>query len=267
MIDEAYKQPHAAWADVYRFWNLVCALFVREVKGRYRRSLFGVFWAVLPPIFYTGMFVFIQGILKIASEDMPYVVFAYSAMVPWMFVSSAIGRCGSSLVSNAGIIKKMAMAREVFPVTSVLTALLDTTISFALLFALLFWFNTPFGWSLLWLPVLITLGAALALGVGMLVAALGTFKHDVLFAVPLMMQLWLLVSPVMYPLGQVPPAWHSLYVLNPMVGIIEGIRAIMVKGVAPDFALLGAAAMGTATLLLLAWPLFRRLSQNIADVL
>lgn len=209
----------------------------------------------------------IQGILKITTGDIPYVVFAYAAMVPWMLVSSGIGRCGACLTSNAGIIKKMAMAREVFPVAAVLTAVLDATISFCLLLSLLVWFQTPFGWSLLWLPLLVVLGTGLALGGGMLVAALGTFKQDVVFAIPLVMQLWLLISPIMYPLEQVPSDWRGLYVLNPMVGLVESVRAILVRGVAPDPSLLGIAAVGVGIVLVVAWPIFRLLSQNIADVL
>jgi lipopolysaccharide transport system permease protein len=209
----------------------------------------------------------IQGILKISTGDTPYVVFAYAAMVPWMLVSSGIGRCGACLTSNAGIIKKMALAREVFPVAAVLTAVLDSAISFCLLFALLAWFHTPLGWSLLWFPLLVVLGTGLAFGCGMLVAALGTFKHDVLFAVPLLMQLWLLISPIMYPLEQVPSNWRSLYILNPMVGLVESVRAILIRGVAPDPSLLGIAAVGIGMVILVAWPLFRSLSQNIADVL
>jgi len=267
MFQANHGRAEATGTGMHQFWNLVWALLLREIKGRYRRSIFGVLWAVLPPVFYTGIFVCIQGILKITTGDMPYVVFAYAAMVPWMLVSSGVGRCGACLTANAGIIKKMALAREVFPVAAVLTAVLDSTISFCLLFALLAWFHTPLGWSLLWLPLLMILGTGLALGGGMLVAALGTFKHDVLFAVPLLMQLWLLISPIMYPLEQVPANWRSLYVLNPMVGLVESVRAILVRGVAPDPSLLGIAAVGIGILLLVAWPLFRALSQNIADVL
>ena len=250
-----------------RFINLVRALFAREVKGRYRRSFLGLFWTVLPPTFYTAIFVFIQGVLKISSEYLPYVLFAYSAMVLWSFVSSAIGRCGSSLTANAGIIKKIAVAREVFLVTAVLTALTDAAVAFVLLVAMLAWFHIPFGISMLWVPVIVALAVVLAIGVGMLVAALGAVTQDALFAVPLLMQLWMLLSPVMYPLSQVPDAWRDVYRLNPMVGIVEGFRAVMVKGVGPDLGLLAVAVVGTALIVSVAWPFFRYASQNIADVL
>jgi lipopolysaccharide transport system permease protein len=254
-------------AGTSRFVNLVRALFVREVKGRYRRSFLGLFWTVLPPVFYTAIFVFIQGVLKISSEDIPYVLFAYSGMVFWSFVASAIGRCGSSLTANAGIIKKVAVAREVFPVAAVLTALTDAAASFVLLFAMMIWFHTPFSLSLLWVPILVVLGAALAIGVGMLVAALGAITQDVLFAVPLLMQLWMLLSPVMYPLSQVPEVGRDVYRINPMVGLVEGFRAVMVRGVNPDLGLVAVAAIGTVLIVAVAWPLFRHVSQNIADVL
>lgn len=262
-----YIRSRTSWDEAQRFSSLLWALCLREIKGRYRRSLLGIFWAILPPVCYTVVFSFIQGILNIASEGVPYVLFAYSAMVPWAFFSTAVSRCGSSIASNAGIVKKVAMAHEVFPVAAVLTSLFDFLISAILLVGLLMWFHVPLGWSLVWLPVLVMSVALFALAVGMLVAALGTFMHDVLFAVPLLMQFWLLATPIMYPLGQVPERWQSIYALNPMVAIIEGFRSVMVKGVAPDLALLGVSLLGSTLVFLVAWPLFRYMSQSFADVL
>lgn len=267
MAQGVYTQPLLARAGVKRSVSLLWALVAREIKGRYRRSLLGVLWAILPPVFYTVVFTFIQGILNIASENVPYVVFAYTAMVPWAFFSSAVSRCGVSISSNAGIVKKVAIPREVFPIAAVMTALVDFFISALILVGLLAWFHAPIGWPLVWLPVLVLLTTLLALGVGLLVGALGTFKQDALFAVPLLMQFWLLATPIMYPLGQVPDRWQSFYVLNPMVGIIEGFRWVMVKNTAPDLGLLGVSLLGTVLVWLVAWPLFRHLSQYFADVL
>jgi len=240
---------------------------MRELKGRYRRSLLGPAWAIIQPLFYMVIFTFIRGVLNISSEGVPYVIFTYSALVPWTLFSNGVTRCGPSVSSNAGILKKIAIAREVFPVADVVVSLVDFLISSLILVGMMIWFRVPVGWSLLWLPVLVLLTALLTLGVGMAVAALGTYRHDIIFALPFLMQFWLLATPIMYPLGNVPERWKFLYSLNPMVGIIEGFRQAMVKGMAPDLGLLAVSLLGIVVLWLVAWPLFRYMSQYFADVL
>lgn len=253
--------------DTNRFLSLLWALVMRELKGRYRRSILGPAWAILQPLLYMLIFTFIRGVLNISSEGVPYVIFTYSALVPWTFFSNAVSWCGPSVIGNGGILKKVAIAREVFPAASVTTSLVDLLIASVILIAMMIGFRVPVGWPLLWWPVLVLLTALLALGVGLGVAALGTFKRDIIFAVPFVMQFWLLATPIMYPLGKVPPKWHFLYSLNPMVGLVEGFRSVMVKGLSPDLGLLSISLLGIVLVWLCAWPLFRYLSQYFADVL
>jgi lipopolysaccharide transport system permease protein len=248
-----------------QFFALMWAIVVRELKGRYRRSALGIVWAVLPPIFYAALFMVLQGILHISTGDVPYVLFAYAGLVPWAFFVNAVNRCGGSVGANAGIVKKVAVPRVVFPVTAVVTALADFAVSGILLAALLAWFGKSAGAYLLWLVPLLVVTMLFALGCGMIVAALGTFLQDVLFGLPLLVQLWMLATPIMYPLDQVPSSWMPLYVLNPMVGIIEGFRAVLIGGAAPDMKLLGLSAAATVIIWMIGWPLFKNLSQHFAD--
>jgi lipopolysaccharide transport system permease protein len=248
-----------------QFFALMWAIVVRELKGRYRRSALGIVWAVLPPIFYAALFLVLQGILHISTGDVPYVLFAYAGLVPWAFFVNAVNRCGGSVGANAGIVKKVAVPRVVFPVTAVVTALADFAVSGILLAALLAWFGKAAGIHLLWLVPMLIVTMLFALGCGMIVAALGTFLQDVLFGLPLLVQLWMLATPIMYPLDQVPSLWMPLYVLNPMVGIIEGFRAVLIRQTAPDLALLGVSAAATVIIWMIGWPLFKNLSQHFAD--
>lgn len=247
------------------FIGLIWAISAREIKGRYRRSALGIVWAMLPPVFYAGMFTIIQGILHIATDDVPYVLFAYVGLVPWAFFVNAVNRCGSSIGANSGILKKVAIPREVFPVSATLTALVDFCVSGALLVGLLVWFRIPVDAEMAWLLPLIVLATLFALGVGLVVGALGMFIQDVLFGLPLLMQLWLLATPIMYPLSQVPAQWMPLYILNPMVGIIEGFRQVVIRQQAPDLQLLGVSVGATVVVWAIGWPLFRTLSQHFAD--
>lgn len=266
-IRGTYVQWPAGTNMLRQSWNVSSALFIRDIKGRYRRSILGVAWAVLPPMFYTIVFWFMQSILHISSSGIPYIVFSYSALVLWSLFSSAVNRCGSCISSNAGIVKKMAIAYEVFPVSAVLVSLFDFAVSCVVLGGLLAWYQFPLGWSLAWLPVVVVLTGLCALAVGMLVAAMGTFIHDVLYAVPLLMQVWLLLTPIMYPLSQVPDRWQTLYLLNPLVGLIESFRNILVMNAAPNLALLGLSSIGTMVLLLVAWPLYRYMARYFADAM
>jgi lipopolysaccharide transport system permease protein len=252
---------------ISRFFNLLGALVIREIKGQYRRSFLGPAWALLQPLFYMVIFTFIRGVLNISSEGIPYVLFTYSALVPWTFFSNAVTRCGPSIMQNAGIVKKMDLPRLVFPTAAVSTSLFDLFMSGIILIGMMFWFHVPLSWAILWLPILIFLIALLALGIGMLIAAVGTYKRDIVFATPFLMQFWLLATPIMYPLNSVPERWQQLYLVNPMVGLIEGFRGVLVKGSPPELSLLLMSVLGIVLIWVIAWPFFRVMSQYFADVL
>ena len=262
-----YIRPKNFTGELSRFVNLLWALVLREFKGRYRRSLLGPAWAILQPVLYMVIFTFLRGALEIPSDGVPYVIFTYSALVPWTFFSNAVMRCGPSVASNAPVLKKVAISREVFPLAGVVTSFIDFIIASIILAGMIVWFRLGLGMALFWLPFLVGLTAFLAFGVGLAVAAIGTYKLDIIFAVPFLMQFWLLATPIMYPLSKVPDRWRFLYSLNPMVGIIEGFRTVIVKGVTPDLSLLLVSAVGAVLFWILAWSFFRYTSQYFADVL
>jgi lipopolysaccharide transport system permease protein len=250
-----------------RFVDLTAALVVREFKGLYRRSVLGPAWALLQPLIYLAIFMFLRGMFKIPSDGVPYVIFAYSALVPWTFFANAVTRCAPSVYSNAALVKKIAIPREVFPLAGMLTSFVDFVIASTILVAMMLWFRVPVGPALLWVPLLLALTMLLALGTGLLVSAMGTYKRDIIFAIPFLMQVWMLATPVMYPSGQVPERWRFLFDINPMAGLIEGFRSVLVKNTAPDLGLLAISVAGIVVVWLVGLPLFRSVSQYFADVL
>jgi lipopolysaccharide transport system permease protein len=252
---------------IARFTNLLLALVRRDVTARYRRSVLGPAWAIIQPLVLMVLFTMIRGFVDIPSEGVPYIIFSYSALVPWTFFSNAVNLSGPSIYSNGAIIKKIALPREVFPLAAVVTALFDFAMASLVLVGMMLWFRVPVGWLLLWLLPLVVLTALLAFAVGMGVAALGTFRRDVILATPFLMQFWLYATPIIYPLSSVPERWRTLYMLNPTVGLIESFRNVLVKGMAPPAEALVWSALMTALALAVAWPLFRSLSQYFADVL
>ncbi|MDA8168369.1 MAG: ABC transporter permease [Nitrospiraceae bacterium] len=254
--------------DMVRSFTLLQALLYRDISARYKKSLLGPAWAILQPLVLMVIFSMLRGIVKIPSDNIPYVIFSYSALVPWTFFSNAVNYCGPSILTNAAILKKMALWREVFPLAAVVTAVFDFVMSFAVLVGMMAWFRIPFSAHALWaVPLLLFMASALAFGIGMFVAALGSFKRDIIFAMPFIMQFWIFATPVMYPLSSVPARWRVLYLLNPMAGIVEGFRNVLIKGTPPGMGQLGLAAAVTLCVLALSWTVFRLLSQYFADVI
>ncbi len=253
-------------AKARQFINLLLALVYRDVMSRYRRSLLGPLWAILQPLILMVLFNTLRGFVSIPSNDLPYVLFSYAGLVPWTFLTNAISFCGPSITANAAVLKKIAIPREVFPLAAVVTALFDFAMAGLMLAGMILWFRVAMNWTLMWLPVLVLLTAALAFGIGMLVASLGTFKRDFIFATPFLMQFWLYATPIIYPLSSVPERWRTLYMLNPMVGVIEGFRNVLLQATPPPMEPLSWSAMTTVVILAIAWPVFRWLSQYFADV-
>ena len=249
-----------------RFFYLVRALCGRDLKARYRKSLLGPAWALIQPLVYMVVFTLLRRVVKVSSGGIPYPVFTFAALVPWTFFSNAVVFSAPSVILNAGIIKKISIPREVFPLSAVLTAMFDLLMAGLVLAGMIAYYHIPVGWALLWLPVLVALTAILALGVGMLLASFGTFKRDLVMAAPFLMQFWLFVSPILYPLSQVPEKWHGLYMLNPTVGLIESFRCVLLHAQSPPLEPLAWSAVVTLAIIALTWPLFRWVSQYFADV-
>jgi lipopolysaccharide transport system permease protein len=267
LLHFATRRRNNTQAKARQFANLLFALVYRDVMSRYRHSLLGPLWAILQPLILMVIFNMLRRFVSIASEGLPYVLFSYAGLVPWTFLTNAISFCGPSVTRNAAVLKKIAIPREVFPLAAVVTALFDFCMAGLVLAGMMFWFGVATSWALLWLPVLVLLTAALAFGIGMLIASLGTFKRDFIFATPFLMQFWLYATPVIYPLSSVPDRWRTLYMLNPMVGMIEGFRNVLLRATPPPTEALGWSAGTTIVILAIVWPLFRWLSQYFADVI
>lgn len=250
-----------------RFFTLLKALVIRDVTSRYRRSSLGMWWAFLQPLILMVLFNMLRGFVNIPSDGLPYILFSYAGLVPWTFFSNAVAACGPSITTNAEVIKKIALPREVFPLAAVAATLFDFAMSAILLAGMMVWFKVHVSLALLWLPVLIVLMIGVAFSVGIMLAGLGTFRKDFIFATPFLTQAWLFATPVIYPLSSVPEAARSLYMLNPMVGVIEGFRNVLLKATAPPADALGWSIVMTAVMLAISWPIFRRLSAYFADVL
>ena len=199
---------------------------------------------------------------------MPYAAFSLSALVPWTFLSGAVGSGANQLISDASMIRRVYFPREVPVFSAIVSSSLDFSIGLALFFVV-----GPFlgaHVTLWWLlaPFLFVLLALLAASVALPFAALNIYYRDFRFALPFGIQLWLFASPVAYPLSVVPERWKGLYVaMNPAAGILDGFSNVLARGVAPNVVLLGISLVGTAVVGSLGYLLFKRLEPNFADVI
>ena len=257
----------SAYSTKKRYASLILALVYRDITSKYRRSMLGPAWAILQPLLLMAVFTLLSKTIGISSDGLPYVLFSYAVLVPWTFFTTAVNGCCPSIMSNASILKKIALPKELFPISAVVTAVVDMAAASLILAGMMLWYRVPMGWELCWVPVLTALTAALAFGVGIGIASLGIFKRDFLPAGAFLMQLWLYATPIIYPLSSISDRWRPVYILNPMVGILEGFRSVLARGQAPDLLLILLAIPGIALVLLITWPLFRKTSQYFADVL
>jgi lipopolysaccharide transport system permease protein len=249
------------------YGDLLRTLSIHRINVRYRQTLLGVAWAVLQPLLMMVIFAIVFSRLAgISSEGAPYALFAYVALLPWTFFGTAVTSATGSLVSHTQLITKVYFPREILPLTYIIAGLFDFALGLVALAVLMAWFQAPATTAILYLPLLVGLLAAFALAVSLVLSALQVRWRDVGVAMPVLVQVWMFVSPVIYPLGVVPEAWRPLYLLNPIAGIINSFRDVLLRGQAPDPVPLGYAIVVTALALPLAYQVFKRAEATMADI-
>jgi lipopolysaccharide transport system permease protein len=216
--------------ELWAYRELLYFLTWRDVKVRYKQTFLGVAWAVIQPLFTMVIFTLFFG--RLAGLDqrtggIPYPLFAYAGLLPWTFFANALTSSGNSLVGSANLITKVYFPRMVVPTAAVAAGLIDFAIGFLLLIPLMIYYQVAPSWNLLMVPVLVALITILATAVGMWLSALNVKYRDIRFALPFLIQLWMFVSPIIYPASILPERWRWLLELNPLTGIIEGFKSAL----------------------------------------
>lgn len=255
--------------DIRHLWNhreLLLFLAWRDIKVRYKQTVLGFAWAVLQPLLTMIIFTLLFGRLAgIRSDGVPYPLFAYAGLLPWLFFSNAVTNSGNSLVLNHSLLTKIYFPRVILPAASVAAGLADFAVAFLVLVALMAWYRVVPGWAIFMLPPLGLLVSSLALGVGMGLSALNVKYRDVRHALPFVVQTWMFLSPVIYPPTILPEQWRWLLALNPMTGIIEGFRAALFPRPF-DWDSLSVSVGITVLCLVSTASYFRRVERTFADI-
>jgi lipopolysaccharide transport system permease protein len=259
----------AALAELWRYRELLVSMVLRELRVRYRQSTLGPAWAVLQPLALVVVFsLFLGRFARMPSGGVPYPVFYFAALAPWSFVAAAIPAASSSLMMNAGLIRKVYFPREIFPIVAVIIAAADLGFASIGLAGMLVWFRTPFTASMLYLPILVLGQFLFCLACALLLSSVTVYLRDVRHGLPVLMQVWMYASPVVYSVEMVPRRFLLAYMLlNPLAGYMDGYRRVLLQGRPPQWGFLGI-AIGLSTLLfILAYRLFKTLERRCADTL
>jgi len=258
--------------DVWQYRELLYFLIWRDIKVRYKQTILGALWAIIQPVMTMIVFsLFFGGLAGIPSDGVPYPIFAFVALVPWTFFANGLSSSGDSLVGSANLIKKIYFPRLIIPIAAVLRGVVDFVLAFMVLLVLLIVYQIPLTAYVLVLPFFLLLAFVTSLGVGLLLSALNVQFRDVRYMIPFLVQLWMFITSIAYPSSLITdPLLRTIYSINPMVGVVDGFRWVLLGAVnpalrPPDLSLL---ASSLTALLLLVGSLyyFRRMERSFADV-
>jgi lipopolysaccharide transport system permease protein len=262
LTDRPARMSPAAYVE------LLLNLTRREVKGRYSQSLFGAGWAIAQPLAMMAVFTLVFSRLgQMPSGGAPYPLFAFAALVPWFFFSNSVNSGTMSLITYRNIVTKTYFPREIVPLAQVGSRLVDLGAASSLFALLLVYYNvTLSAWAAL-TPLFVALLILFTLGTTLLTSSLNVFYRDVSPVVQIALQLWLYLTPVAYPLAAVPGEYRGWFLLNPLTGVVEGLRSVLVFDRAPDWNVVGISAALIVSLFLGALLLFKSTDKYFADVI
>ncbi len=253
--------------ELWQHRELLGFLAWRDVRVRYRQTLLGAAWALIEPFVSVVLFTLVFNRLAgLDSGSIPYPLYCYAAVLLWTYFSRALRATTVSLVANSALVTKAYFPRLVLPLSGLLATVVDFACALVMYFVLVAYYGVTPSISILTLPIWVLLAALNALGVGLVLASINVRFRDVSQAVPFMTQMWMFATPVAYPLATIPAQWQGLYLLNPMVGVVEGMRWALLPDYSFDPALL-ASSIGVGIIMLLvglAW--FRRTQRRFADI-
>ncbi|HQR33045.1 MAG TPA: ABC transporter permease [Blastocatellia bacterium] len=254
--------------ELWKHRELLWLLTQREIKVRYKQSALGVAWAVLQPLSLMIVFtVFFSWFARIESDGIPYPLFSYAALLPWTFFSTSLSSAVPSLIANSHIITKIYFPREVIPLAAVLAAFLDFLIAAAVFVLLIVVYRVPPSWNLLYALPLVAIQILFTAGISLLLSAFTVLYRDVRHTLPLLIQIWMFVTPILYPASVVPQRWRAWYFsLNPMAAIIDGYRRAILQQQPPQLSYLLLAAVVSCLLVWAGYKYFKHLEREFADI-
>lgn len=267
-IQPATRMPHLNVRELWRYRELAGTFVWRDLKVRYKQTLIGVAWAILQPFTTMVIFTLIFGrFADFPSDGLPYPIFVYSGLLPWTYFASSLNGASASIAGNASLVTKVYFPRVLLPIGSITTPAVDFVLAFSVLVGMMFWFHVSLAPTVVFLPFFLLLAAVAALGVGLLFAVANVRYRDVPYAIPFVIQIWLYLSPVIYPVNALEDRYQWILSLNPMTAVITGFRWSLL-GASPPSASVVVIGTSTAIVFLLAGlAVFRSAEPQFADTI
>jgi lipopolysaccharide transport system permease protein len=252
--------------EIWEHRELLYFLVWRELKARYKQTILGILWVILQPLLMTLVFtIFLGKLVQVKTGATPYPVFLYAGLLPWTFFGNAVSSGSYSLLASSQMITKVYLPRLVIPAAAVTVRLFDFLVASVVLIVLMHYYGIPLGWQILLLPGLVLELTLLALALSALLSALNVKYRDTGTALPVMLQVWMFASPIVYPRSLVPARWEWAYQINPLTGMIEGFRSAFL-GLPINRQGLALSVLITMVLLVFSMYVFRRLEDDFADI-
>lgn len=259
---------HVGLRELWAARELFYFLAWRDLKTRYAQTAIGASWALMQPLLSTLIFTLVFSYLaKVPSDGLPYPLFAFAAILPWSLFARSLERSTLSVVTEGGLIKKVYFPRLIIPIAATFINLVDFAVGLLILIGMMAWYQQVPQWTVLFLPLFVGVALLTALSVSLWLSALNVKYRDVASVVPLMTQLWMFASPVLYPASLVPESLRWYYGLNPMAGVIEGFRWALFGKTAPDWTMVAVSLAVVVLLLIGGVMFFRRVERTFADLI
>jgi lipopolysaccharide transport system permease protein len=254
-------------SELWTYRELLYFLVWRDVKVRYKQSALGATWAIIQPFLTMIVFsLFFGKLAKVPSDNIPYPIFSFSALVPWTLFANGLSQASNSLVNSSNLIKKVYFPRLTMPIASVLGGIVDFILSFAVLVGMVFYYGMTPTANVIWLPLFLLLAFATSLGVSFWLSAVYVRFRDVRHVIPFLTQIWMFATPIAYPSSLLNEPWRTVYGINPMTGVVEGFRwALLGTQTAPGPMIIVSSLVALALLISGAF-YFRRMEKTFADV-
>ena len=269
-----FLRPARGWLalnlrELWQYRELIYFMTWRDLKVRYKQTLLGASWAVLRPFMTMVVFsIFFGDLAKVPSDNVPYPIFAFTALLPWELFVAALSQASRSLVQNANMVTKIYFPRIILPLATILAGVVDFAIAFIVLLGMMAYYHVVLTPVALFIPLFLLLALIASLGVGLWLAAMNVLYRDIAYITPFLTQFWLFVTPIAYPASMVPEKWRLLYAINPMTGVVEGFRwAILGTTQSAPIQLLLISTVVSLILLVSGLFFFRRMERSFADMI
>lgn len=254
--------------ELFQYQELLLAFSAKEIKIRYKQTVLGFLWAILQPAALTAIFTLVFGlILKVNSSQIPYPVFAYSALLPWTFFNNAIGFGSLSVINNSGLVTKVYFPREIIPFSSIAAAFFDFAVASLIFILMMVYYKIPITTNIFYLAIIIPVFVILTTGISLFFSAINVLFRDIRFIIPICLQILMYLTPVIYSLEQVPQKYQWLIFLNPLSPLIEGFRDVSVLGKTPNIVHLIYSLLLSIIIFILGYWFFKRKEKVFADVI